>query len=147
MKDKNRVTFDRVDTGMFLVLLDGEKTEFEIYNGSRGLSGRDTNMYGIVNHKTGKVTWLGPLATCKKFATQILLKRAKAPIVKSVGDVLSAFPAGTPAGDAAADRKAEELVALRAKAFAAWDDHCADVKNDPEYAALHEKVTGEKVSK
>lgn len=33
-----------------------------------------------------------------------------------------------------------ELAALRAKAYKAWDDHEADMKNDPEYRRTYERM-------
>lgn len=61
------VSFNRVQTGVFDVLVDGAKTDYQIVNGSMGVSGRDSaNIYCIArNGELVKV--LGPLNTCKKF--------------------------------------------------------------------------------
>ena len=73
---KNQVTFAKVQTGIFDVLLNGEKTEYQIINGSLGMTGRDTvNMYGITNSTNQSVRWFGPLVTCKKAITHTLNKR------------------------------------------------------------------------
>ncbi len=61
------LTTNKIATGEFEVLWNGEKTDWRIINGSRGVSGRDTqNVYGIVNDKTGKHRWIGTLQACKK---------------------------------------------------------------------------------
>lgn len=60
------ITFNRVATGQFEVLNDGQETGYRIINGSAGLSGRDTqNVYGVVR-PTGKVVWIGSLQSAKK---------------------------------------------------------------------------------
>lgn len=66
-----RITTVRTGTGHFDVYLDGQKTAYQIVNGSLGLSGRGRNHYGIV-HGT-KARWIGPLNTCKLFMAQILI--------------------------------------------------------------------------
>ena len=80
MTKPSRVTTKRIMLGEFEVYLDGDKTEYTIHNGSRGLSGRDTvNTYAICNQRTGKITVLGPLNTCKKAVEFTLLKKAAMP--------------------------------------------------------------------
>lgn len=70
----NTVTFQKTATGQFDVLLNGQKTEYGIINGSLGLSGKDTrNMYGITK-ATGSVRWVGTLQAAKKMVTFWVLK-------------------------------------------------------------------------
>ncbi len=70
----DRVNFKKVQTGIFDCYLDGIKTQYQIINGSAGLTGRDTiNTYCIA--KNGElVKALGPLRTCKFFLTDRLTK-------------------------------------------------------------------------
>lgn len=69
MEKQHTVTFTKVQTGIFDVYVDGVKSDYQIINGSAGLSGHDTaNIYGLVNHNTGYIKWLGPLVTAKKLA-------------------------------------------------------------------------------
>ena len=74
---KQTVTFKRVRNGEFESYLDGVKTPWKIYNGSLGLSGRDTvNTYGIT--KDGmNVKWLGPLRSCKSMISYTLTKGSR----------------------------------------------------------------------
>lgn len=60
------VTTNRVANGIFEVFVDGVKTDWEIFNGSVGLSGRGRNVYGV--HKAGsdRYTQIGSLAACKR---------------------------------------------------------------------------------
>ena len=61
------LTTVRVANGEFEVYWNGEKTSFLIFNGSMGLSGKDTtNVYGISNSSTGKTRIIGTLVACKK---------------------------------------------------------------------------------
>ena len=70
----NVVTFQKITTGEFDVLLNGNKTEYFIVNGSKGLSGYTENVYGI--RKAGGVRWIGTLQACKKILSFTLGKRA-----------------------------------------------------------------------
>lgn len=64
------VTFTKESSGQFAAMRDGQLTGWLIVNGSQGLSGRDTrNMYGIVA-PSGKVAWIGSLASCKRLIMQ-----------------------------------------------------------------------------
>lgn len=73
---EKKVTFKKIATGEFDVLLDGIHSKYTIVNGSRGLSGHGANVYGIV--APGVPTkWLGTLASCKKMVTFWLTKEAK----------------------------------------------------------------------
>ena len=68
------VTFEKVQTGIFDVLLNGQKTRFTIHNGCAGLSGRDTrNVYGIWNESKQTVRWIGSLQNAKKFVQGVLI--------------------------------------------------------------------------
>jgi len=72
------LTTNKIQTGFFDVLWNGEKTEYQIINGSAGLSGADTpNIYGIINLETGKRRWIGTLQACKKVITHTIEKRSK----------------------------------------------------------------------
>jgi hypothetical protein len=71
-----QVTFNKVTTGIFEVLVDGEKTSWHIINGSAGLSGRGQNMYGITKGD-GSPKWIGSLQACKKILTYSLNKEVK----------------------------------------------------------------------
>lgn len=63
------VSFQRVATGIFDVLRNGEKTKHQIVNGSLGLSGKDTpNVYGVTK-SNGSVQWVGTLQASKKLVT------------------------------------------------------------------------------
>jgi hypothetical protein len=71
------VTFKRIGLGEFESYLNGVLTPWKIYNGSLGLSGRDTaNHYGISRNHGESVKWLGPLRTCKFMVTDILSRDA-----------------------------------------------------------------------
>lgn len=71
----NIVTFQKVTTGEFDVLVDGRKTAYSIVNGSKGMSGYGRNVYGIVK-EGASVRWIGSLQTCKKTLTFQLTKEA-----------------------------------------------------------------------
>lgn len=71
----DRVTFKRIQTGIFECYLDGQKTEYEIINGSAGLSGRDTNNTYCISRNGALVKVLGPLRTCKMFMTAKLTRQ------------------------------------------------------------------------
>ena len=76
MNAAHKIEIRRVGTGMFIPYVDGKKTDLEIYNGSNGMSGRNSvNTYGIINHTTGGIKWLGPLNTCKTAVRMMLMKR------------------------------------------------------------------------
>lgn len=76
MNAAHKIEIRREGTGLFNAYVDGKKTDLEIYNGSNGMSGRNTtNTYGVVNHTTGVVKWLGPLNTCKTAVRMTLVKR------------------------------------------------------------------------
>jgi hypothetical protein len=72
---KNTVTFEKITTGEFDVLLNGQKTGFGIVNGSKGLSGQTENVYGITK-RDGSIRWIGTLQTAKKIMTFTLTKGA-----------------------------------------------------------------------
>lgn len=75
---QTQIEIKKVQTGIFESFLNGKKTEYEIINGSLGMSGRDThNMYGVRNLAKDTVRWFGPLVTCKKAVIHTLEKRAK----------------------------------------------------------------------
>jgi hypothetical protein len=77
MESKNVVTFKRIANGEFESYLNGEKTEFRIYNGCLGLDGRDTpNIYMVAKLDT-PTKIQGTLQMCKKSITHWLTKRAK----------------------------------------------------------------------
>lgn len=68
------VTFKKITTGVFDVLLNGSATKYSIINGSAGLSDRDTfNMYGIAT-AAGNVRWIGTLHAAKSIVTTWLKK-------------------------------------------------------------------------
>ena len=76
MNAAHKIEIKRVATGLFRAVVDGKDTDLEIYNGSNGMSGRTTaNIYGIYNHSTGQVWWLGQLNSCKAAVRMMLLKR------------------------------------------------------------------------
>ena len=61
-------TTKRIANGEFECFWNGVSTGDTIINGSRGVSGRDSNnMYGVV-WKGGKIVWIGSLASAKKTA-------------------------------------------------------------------------------
>lgn len=60
------ITTNRVRPGYFNVFKDDQVTDYSIINGSIGASGYGSNHYGIKNNVTGKITWVGSLAKCKK---------------------------------------------------------------------------------
>lgn len=68
----------KIASGEFECFWNGASTGDTIINGSRGLSGRDTpNMYGI-RWNTGKLVWVGSLASCKKAVRANCERKAKA---------------------------------------------------------------------
>lgn len=71
----DNVTFERVATGHFDVLLDGAKTRFSIINGSAGVSGHGLNVYGIASGDS--VRWIGTLQACKKIVRFTLTRKAR----------------------------------------------------------------------
>lgn len=72
----NNVTFKRIGTGEFESYLDGALTPWKIYNGSLGLSGRETrNIYGVSKDGGNTVKWLGPLTTAKAMVTTVLTRK------------------------------------------------------------------------
>jgi len=68
------VSFQKITTGEFDVLLDGQPTGHHIVNGSKGTSGHGPNMYGIIK-PPGTVRWIGTLQACKKILTFTLTKK------------------------------------------------------------------------
>ena len=69
------MTTKRIGPGQFEVYWRGEKTDLDIFNGSLGLSGRDTrNVYGI-GRPGKKPVWVGTLQSAKKWAAYWLKKR------------------------------------------------------------------------
>jgi hypothetical protein len=66
------ITYKRISNGQFEVLRDGVKLDgYGIVNGSLGVSGHGSNMYGIL--RPGKaVRWIGTLQACKKLLSQWL---------------------------------------------------------------------------
>jgi hypothetical protein len=73
----NVVTFKKVTTGNFDVLVNGVPCEHTIINGSLGVSGRNTeNMYGITGTAKG-TRWIGTLQACKKLMIHKFTKEAK----------------------------------------------------------------------
>lgn len=69
------LTTKKITTGLFEVYWKGEKTEWEIFNGSAGCSGYGQNMYGIRNGATGKHRFIGSIQACKKILTLTLSKK------------------------------------------------------------------------
>lgn len=67
------ITTQRVSNGFFHVYADGVKTEWKIINGSLGLSGNGSNMYGVYKN-ADKPKWLGSLARCKKVVKLELMR-------------------------------------------------------------------------
>jgi len=72
-----RVTFEKVTTGEFNVLLDGVATGHTIINGSKGVSGHGQNVYGIIK-ADGTTRWIGTLQAAKKLLTFSLTKKGVA---------------------------------------------------------------------
>jgi hypothetical protein len=71
------MTAKKISTGEFEVLWNGASTEFYIFNGSLGMSGRNTaNVYGIKNTETGKLIWSTTLQMAKKTVARWLEKRS-----------------------------------------------------------------------
>jgi hypothetical protein len=68
-----KVTFNRVQNGVFEILVDGVKNErWEIVNGCAGLSGRDTPNIYVLCKDDLPTKIQGSLQMCKKAAVQIL---------------------------------------------------------------------------
>jgi hypothetical protein len=67
---KNVITFEKVVTGNFDVLINGKPSGRTIINGSLGLSGNTQNVYGITGTKG--VRWIGTLQACKKIMIHTL---------------------------------------------------------------------------
>lgn len=65
----------RVSNGIFEVSQNGVKTDWEIVNGSRGVSGYGRNIYCIYNNKTGKFVQCGTLNDAKKSVKYVLAKK------------------------------------------------------------------------
>jgi hypothetical protein len=74
MENNKQVTFERVMAGQFAVLLNGARTEYQIVNGSLGVSGYGQNVYGIVKDGASP-RWIGTLQACKKIMTFTLTKQ------------------------------------------------------------------------
>jgi hypothetical protein len=73
-----RLTTKKIQTGVFDVYWDGQKTDFEITNGSLGLTGADTtNVYLIHHLPSGKFTTIGPLNSCKAILALKMAKKGK----------------------------------------------------------------------
>ena len=72
-----RMTTQKVMTGIFKVLWDGQPTDYEIVNGCMGSSGHGANIYCIHNVKTDKVTVVGTLQSAKKGLAHTLRRRAQ----------------------------------------------------------------------
>lgn len=67
--NKPIVTFIKVQTGLFHVIVDGVKSaKYYIQNGNLGESGYGPNHYGICIDDT-RVVWCGSLASAKKCVT------------------------------------------------------------------------------
>jgi len=74
MTTKPNIVIERQFDGFFLSFVDGQRAKYEIWNGSRGVSGRGVNTYGIKNTETGAIKWIGSLAACKKLVKYWLEK-------------------------------------------------------------------------
>lgn len=68
------IEFKKIKPGRFSVINNGQNTKYEIVNGSLGQSGKESNMYGIFNKDTGKISWIGSLQKAKKSITFTLEK-------------------------------------------------------------------------
>ena len=67
----------KISSGEFACCWNGKETGDRIVNGSRGLSGRDSqNMYGVI-WNGGKIVWIGSLAAAKKTAEHGIKVRMK----------------------------------------------------------------------
>lgn len=60
------LTTERIANGLFDVSWNGTKTNYQIYNGSEGMSGKGRNDYGIYNKESGKRKIIGSLQKAKK---------------------------------------------------------------------------------
>lgn len=69
------MTTSKIQTGEFSVLWNGVATEFTIFNGDMGISGRGSNAYAITNSNTGKTIRIGSLQKAKKTVEYWLSKR------------------------------------------------------------------------
>jgi hypothetical protein len=76
-KNSTIVSFNRVQNGLFEILLNGSKTNWEIFNGRMGASGRGNNFYGLHNVETGKIIWAGSLAFAKQITSAMIKKYGK----------------------------------------------------------------------
>lgn len=73
--ENKTVTFNRVRTGEFEVLLNGVVTNWRIVNGSMGVSGRGKNTYCLYHIQTGKTIAVGSLASAKKSMVYTLTRK------------------------------------------------------------------------
>ncbi|MDD4242817.1 MAG: hypothetical protein PHG08_00760 [Bacilli bacterium] len=71
------MTTEVISTGEHKVLWKGEPTIYHINNGSAGMGGRGTNVYGIHNKETGKYTPVGSLQKAKKTVNMWLTAHEK----------------------------------------------------------------------
>ena len=60
------ISFAKIQTGEFNVLKDELPSGYTILNGSLGQSGQGPNLYGIVNHTTGKLHGSGHWLNAKE---------------------------------------------------------------------------------
>ena len=60
------MTTSKIRTGEFSVLWNNEATNYTVFNGDTGMSGKGSNTYGISNNLTGKITWIGSLQKAKR---------------------------------------------------------------------------------
>jgi hypothetical protein len=61
-----QIEFQKVYTGIFNVMADGQSTDYQILNLDRGISGRGGNVYGILKNSEQKSIRIGSLALAKK---------------------------------------------------------------------------------
>lgn len=73
----NRLSTTKLSNGVFAVLWDGLKTDWQIVNGCLGVSGRGQNAYLITNSATGTRTRIGSIQKCKKTLALTLASRAQ----------------------------------------------------------------------
>lgn len=69
-----QVEFQKVYTGIFNVLADGQPTDYQILNLDRGMSGRGGNVYGILKSAEQQSIRIGSLALAKKTVTKWINK-------------------------------------------------------------------------
>lgn len=60
------ISTKKIASGEHKVYWNNEPTDYHIYNADMGVSGRQPNMYGIHNQKTGKHQVVGSLQKAKK---------------------------------------------------------------------------------